>query len=154
MTYSYDPTKIRERGKDQMRFELGDTLTDDGSPAGRGAESCVLADEEYEAFVQNMKPGKKAWLFAKLSILEAVLLKLSYMVDTKIDVLTYGFGDRAEQWLKLYDRLRAQYLANINVPTMDDRATRKPPYYFTGIQENIRAKLMNLKTFPFRNMTE
>ena len=31
MTYSYDPTKIRERGKDQMRFELGDTVTEGGA---------------------------------------------------------------------------------------------------------------------------
>ena len=31
MTYSYDPARIRERGKDQMRFELGDTVTEGGA---------------------------------------------------------------------------------------------------------------------------
>ena len=24
-SYTYDPTKIKEKGKDRMRFELGDT---------------------------------------------------------------------------------------------------------------------------------
>ena len=147
MTYTYDPAQIRQRGKDQLRFELGDTFTDGG------AESCALADEEYAAFVENILPGKKSWIYAKLVIIEAILLKLSYMVDTKVDVLSYGLGDRAEHWLNLYDKLRKQYLANINVPTMDDRAAMKPPYYFTGIQDNIRTNVMSLKTFPFRRMT-
>ena len=52
MTYSYDPTKIRARGKDQMRFELGDTQTEGG------ADTCVLADEEYEAMLADLKAGK------------------------------------------------------------------------------------------------
>ena len=59
MTYSYDPTKIKARGKDQMRFELGDTQTDGG------ADTCALADEEYEAVLAGLKAGKKAWLYAK-----------------------------------------------------------------------------------------
>ena len=89
MTYSYDPTQIRARGKDQMRFELGDTQTDGG------ADTCALADEEYKAVLAGLKAGKKAWLCAKLAVLEAILFKMSYQVDTRIDVLQYGFGDRA-----------------------------------------------------------
>ena len=85
MTYSYDPTQIRARGKDQMRFELGDTQTDGG------ADTCALADEEYEAVLAGLKAGKKAWLCAKLAVLEAILFKMSYQVDTRIDVLQYGF---------------------------------------------------------------
>ena len=133
MTYSYDPTKIRGRGIDQMRFELGDTLI------GGGADSCALADEEYAAFVNELLPGKRAWLSAKLAVLEAILLKLSYMVDTKIDVLWYDFGARADRWQKLYHELRKQLLANTGLPTMDERAMNKPPYYFTGMIENLRA---------------
>ena len=86
MTYSYDPTKIKARGKDQMRFELGDTQTDGG------ADTCALADEEYEAMLSGLKDGKKAWQYAKLAVLEAILFKMSYQVDTKIDVLQYSFG--------------------------------------------------------------
>ena len=80
MTYSYDPTQIRARGKDQMRFELGDTQTDGG------ADTCALADEEYEAVLADLKAGKKAWLYAKLAVLEAILFKMSYQVDTRIEI--------------------------------------------------------------------
>lgn len=27
-TYTYDPSKIQENGKDRMRFELGDTMVE------------------------------------------------------------------------------------------------------------------------------
>ena len=45
MTYTYDPLKIKDRGKDQMRFEIGDTLVDGG------ADTCALSDEEYEGML-------------------------------------------------------------------------------------------------------
>lgn len=81
MTYSYDPSKIRMRGKDQMRFEIGDVCTEGG------ASTCVLSDEEYEAILKPLKAGNKAWLLAKLNILEAALYRLLYQIDMKIDVL-------------------------------------------------------------------
>jgi hypothetical protein len=145
MNYTYDPKEIRARGKDQMRFELGDTLVDGG------AETCVLADEEYIALLDGLKDGKMAWLFAKLIILQAILLKLSYQVDTKIDVLSYGLGKRAEQWQKLYEMLRKQYLANVGFPTMAACAENKHPYFHTSMQDNPRT-LLNTN-FPFRKMT-
>ena len=30
-TYTYEPEKISENGKDRMRFELGDTMVEGGS---------------------------------------------------------------------------------------------------------------------------
>jgi len=148
MNYSYNPTKIRARGKDQMRFELGDTLVDGG------ADTCALADEEYDALLEGLNTGnKRAWLAAKLTVLEAILFKLSYQVDTKIDVLSYDLGARAEQWQKLYEQLRKQILANMGVPTMNEHAARKPPYFHTGMDDNRRAMLPAVRTFPFRRMT-
>ena len=147
MDYSYDPTKIRERGKDQMRFELGDTLV------GGGAKTCALADEEYEGILVDLKPGKRAWLFAKLYVLEAILLKLSYQVDTKIDDVSYDLGKRAEQWQKLYDTLRKQIISNCGVPTMSEKAARKPPYFHTGMEDNPRTYQDSIRSFPFRRMT-
>lgn len=114
-----------------MRFELGDTLIDGG------AETCVLADEEYNGMLDGLKPNKKAWLSAKLSVLEAIMLKFSYQVDTKIDVLQYGFGARAEQWQKMYEVLRKQILANNGIPTMADSAAQKPPYFYTDMHNNV-----------------
>ena len=145
MTYSYDPTKIRARGKDQMRFELGDTQTEGG------ADTCVLADEEYEAMLADLKAGKKAWLFAKLAVLEAILFKLNYQVDTKIDVLQYSFGERAERWKKLYDDLKKQALATVSIPTLASM-TEAPPYFHKEMKSNPRA-MRGADTPPFRKMT-
>jgi len=151
MTYTYEPTRIRELGKDQMRFELGDTLTDGG------AATCALSDEEYIAMLEGIVPGKKAWLGAKLQIVEAILLKLSYPVDTKIDVLTYGLGKRAQHWKDLYEMLRAELQGNSCVPTIADSAASKPPYFHTDMMPNRRAQpVVGQKGYssPFRNMSD
>ena len=145
MTYSYNPSEIRKRGKDQMRFELGDT------EVYGNAETSALADEEYTALLENVTPGNNAWRFAKLDALKAILMKLSYMVDTKIDVLQYGLGKRAELWQKLYEELRNEILINTGVPTMNRHAQGKPPYFHTDMKENYRAMY---PAYPFRNMTE
>ena len=134
MTYTYDPTKIGARGRDTMRFELGDTFVEGG------ADTCALADEEYNAILDGITPSRRAWIGAKLRLLEAILLKLSYQVDTRVDVLTYGFGERAELWRKLYEQTRKQLLANTGVPTMADSAANKPPYFHTDMQINERAQ--------------
>ena len=148
MTYSYDPTQICAGGKDQMRFELGDTYTEGG------AETCALADEEYEAVLAGRKEGGKAWLRAKLAILEAILFKLSHQVDTKIDVLQYSFGDRAERWLKMYDNLRKRVLAASSVPTLPPSIAETAPYFHKGMEQNPRAMHgAGGPPVPFRSMT-
>lgn len=148
MTYSYDPTQIRSRGKDQMRFELGDTQTEGG------ADTCALADEEYEAVLTGLNEGKKAWLYAKLAVLEAILFKMSYQVDTRIDVLQYGFGDRAERWQKMYDALRKQILASVSIPTLAPSVIETPPYFHKGMEENPAAfHGADGPPSPFRKMT-
>ncbi len=145
MTYSYDPTKIKARGKDQMRFELGDTQTDGG------ADTCALSDEEYDAMLDGLKDGKKTWQYAKLAVLEAILFKMSYQVDTKIDVLQYSFGARAEKWKQLYDTLKKQVLSTASVPTLAPSIRETPPYFHKGMEENPRA--MHGVDGPYRRMT-
>jgi hypothetical protein len=136
MTYSYDPVEICGGGKDQMRFELGDTLTDGG------ADTCALADEEYTAIIENYTEGSpaKRWKHAKYDVLSAIVYKLSYQVDTKIDVLTYNFSDRAERWKKLLDELSQEISANESVPSMNAEAMNKPSYFFGGMLNNPHAK--------------
>ena len=146
MTYSYDPTKIRERGKDQMRFELGDTVTEGG------ADTCALSDEEYDAILDGLKEGKKAWIHAKLAVLEAIMFRFSYQVDTKVDVLQYGLGDRAAHWKQLYDDLKKQVRASVSVPAMASAIQNTPPYFHTGMEENPRA-VHGASSPPFRKMT-
>lgn len=146
MTYSYDPMKIRERGKDQMRFELGDTVTEGG------ADTCALSDEEYDAILDGLKEGKKAWVRAKLAVLEAIMFRFSYQVDTKVDVLQYGLGDRAAHWKQLYDDLKKQARASVSVPAMSSAIQNTPPYFHTGMEENPRA-VHGASSPPFRKMT-
>ena len=146
MTYSYDPTKIRERGKDQMRFELGDTVTEGG------ADTCALSDEEYDAILDGLKEGKKAWVRAKLAVLEAIMFRFSYQMDTKVDVLQDSFGDRAAHWKQLYDDLKKQVRASVSVPAMASAIQNTPPYFHTGMEENPRA-VHGASSPPFRKMT-
>lgn len=146
MTYSYDPLQIKARGKDQMRFELGDTLIEGG------ADTCALADEEYTAMLADIKPGKKAWLYAKLAVIEAIMFKLNYQVDTKIDVLTYNFDERAERWRKLYNELKAEITAATTMPTIAPSIEDTPPYFHKEMKANPRA-FTSVDTFPFRKMT-
>lgn len=138
MTYTYDPTKIRERGKDQMRFELGDTFVE------HGADTCMLADEEYETILGDLKPGGKAWILAKLSAVEAILFKLSYQVDTKIDVLSYDLGERADRFRKLYDDLKKQAEGVASVPTLPPSMLNAPPYFHKEMQSNPAATVNSI----------
>ena len=133
MGYAYDPSQITAGGKDQMRFELGDTAV------GGGADTCALADEEYGALLAGLKPGKRAWQGAKLAILDAIVFKLSYQVDTKIDALSYGLGDRAERFMALRAQVKSEMAAAAGAPSMGGGAAQKPPYFHTGMMENPRA---------------
>ena len=146
MNYTYDPTKIRERGKDQMRFELGDTEVEGGK------ETTALSDEEYEAYLDGLKEGRKAWLFAKLGVLEAICIKMQYMVNTKIDVLSYDFGERAKRWLDMRDKLKKEVLGVASVPTMAPSITETPPYFHKELKSNPRAT-NEIPGYPFRKMT-
>ncbi len=146
MTYSYDPTKIKARGKDQMRFELGDTQIDGG------ADTCALSDEEYEAMLVGLKDGKKAWLLAKLATLESILFKMQHQVNMKIDVLQYDFGDRAERWQNMYGSLKKQILATASIPRLSPSIRDTAPYFHKGMEENPRA-MYDTGELPFRHMT-
>lgn len=119
--YSYDPTEITEGGKDQMRFELGDTITDNGPM------TCVLCDEEYQAIIDSTK----SWKRAKLKCLEAIVMKLSYEVNTSVDGLSYSFNDRAKRWWDMYNQLKDE----LKVPAIPVAAPgsvyeRDEPHYF------------------------
>lgn len=146
MTYTYDPLLIKAGGKDQMRFEVGDTLIDGG------ADTCALSDEEYAGLLADIKPGKKAWVCAKLAVVEAILFKLSYQPDTKIDVLEYKFAERVEIWERLKESLKKEAAAFSSAPVMDAEAAKKPPYFYTGMEENPAARQDGAPRFG--NMTE
>lgn len=126
-TYTYDAENITKGGVDQMRFELGDTMVEGGS------ETCLLCDEEYRAILES----SKTWTNAKISCLKAIVMKLSYEVDYKVDKMSLTFSKR-------YENLKAM-LAELEkksqVPNFSKTATaQKPPYFYLGMQENKRGR--------------
>lgn len=128
MTYTYDPTKIAAEGKDRMRFELGDTVVD-----GKEITS-PLCDEEYEAIISS----HKTWKRAKLALLEAIMMKLSYEVNTSVDGLSYSLSDRANRWKDMYNELKKEVY--VSVPTGANGAyyrKNEPHYFHNNMQTNM-----------------
>lgn len=125
-SYTYAPEKITENGKDRMRFELGDTMVEGG------AETTALTDEEYDAILA-LYP--KNWRRAKLSIVESILRRFSYEVDTKIGPLSLSLRQRVEGWQKLYDDLAAE-VAKCGPPIANPAAISKDHYFYEGMHDN------------------
>ncbi|MBR3746990.1 MAG: hypothetical protein IKN27_08535 [Selenomonadaceae bacterium] len=73
MTYSYKPSQIGEFGLHRMRFELGDC--DVAEPE----KSTYLSDEEISAVIES----SSTWKRAKLRLIETLLRRFSYEVDTE-----------------------------------------------------------------------
>ena len=119
-TYTYDPAKIADGGRDKMRFELGDTIVDMGSVTS------PLCDEEYDAML-SMYPNFKR---AKLECLKAIVMKLSYEVDTSTEGLSYSLSSRAERWREMLKEAKKDL--SKGVPTANPAAIygRDEPHYF------------------------
>ncbi len=132
-TYTYEPGKIHEYGKDRMRFELGDTMVEGG------ADTSALADEEILA-VLSMYPGR--WKRAKLACLESICRRFAYEPDTKEGPLSFSFSGRAKLWREDYEKLKKEADAeSISVPAsvFGDDCGGKPPYFYTGMMRNRRS---------------
>ena len=131
--YTYDPAKIPECGKDRMRFELDDTMVDGSS------DTTALTDEEIEA---ALAAYPKSWKRAKLFLLESLYRRFSYEVNTRTGPLTLELQERAKQWKKDYEDLKKEIAAEAcNVPVdASGGSSRKPPYFYTGMQQNERTE--------------
>lgn len=125
-TYTYNPAKISESGKDRMRFELGDTMVEGG------ADTCALTDEEYEA-VMGLYPTKRKKV--KLELLRSILHRFAYEVNTTVGPLSLQLRGRFDAWKILYDELSKE-VSNMAVPSMNRKLTETPPYFYEGMQEN------------------
>lgn len=132
-TYSYDPAECQDNGMNQMRFELGDTVTD------MGGITSPLCDEEYEAIIT--KYGEN-WRRAKYECLNAICMKLAYEVNTSIDGLSYSLTERYERFKKMRDEAKKELKAIGSVPRAGNPGSLMPhggtPYFFNGMQGNRR----------------
>jgi hypothetical protein len=125
-TYSYDPGKCQDKSVNQMRFELGDTDV-------RGkSRTAALCNEEYTAMIK----GKGSWNQAKLTCLEAIVMKLSFEVDTSVGELSYSLSARADRWMKMRDKLKRQLVGGI--PCGSAQALNSPAYFYPGMLSNRR----------------
>lgn len=131
--YSYDPTKITDKGMDQMRFELGDTIVD------MEGISSPLCDEEYNAIID--KYGK-SWKKAKLKCLEAIVMKLSYEVNTSVGGLSYSLSERYNRWKQMLDDAKKEVSAMGSMPRAGNPGSLMPhggtPYFYNDMQANVR----------------
>lgn len=130
-TYTYDPEKINEKGLDQMRFELGDTMTEGGG------ETCALSDEEYLAVLQ--KSEGSSWRKLKIECLKAVVMKLAYEVDYSADGLTLEMSQRFKNWKHMLDSLEKAAAIPSGTPGVHGQ-TDSGHYFRLGMQENMRAR--------------
>ena len=130
-TYTYDPGNVKELGKDRMRFELGDVMVEGCS------DTTALTDEEIQAAIETYP---KSWKKAKLMLLESLCRRFSYEVNTKTGPLTLELQERAKLWREDYDKLKKEGSAECSVPHFSNRTACKPPYFYTGMQRNERAK--------------
>ena len=131
--YSYDPSKITGGGLDQMRFELGDTVVDmDGI-------SSPLCDEEYIAILDKYGTD---WRKAKIQCLSAIVMKLSYEVNTSVGGLSYSLSERYERWKKMLDDEKKSVKALHSVPIAGDPTSLMPhggtPYFYNDLHANHR----------------
>lgn len=134
-TYTYDPSEITGYGSNRMRFELGDTIVDGGRA------TAVLADEEYEQMISEHPTN---WKRAKLKCLDAIVMRLSYEVNTSLDGLSYSLDSRAERWRRMQKELKKEL--SCGVPTARKGSYYGPsdPHYF---HKNMQANM----TYPHDN---
>lgn len=132
-TYTYNPAKCQDGGIDQMRFELGDTVTD------MDAIVSPLCDEEYAAILK--KYGKN-WRRAKYECLKAICMKLAYEVNTSVDGLSYSLSERYERFKKMKDEAKKELAAIGGVPRPGNPGSLSPhggtPYFYNDMQANRR----------------
>ena len=74
--------------------------------------------------------------------LRAIMMKLSYEVNTSVDGLSYSLDQRYQRWKQLYDDAKKEQIALGGVPRAGDPGSLMPhhgtPYFYDDMQANIR----------------
>lgn len=143
-TYTYDPTKMAEGGKDQMRFELQDTAVEGGE------ETCVLCDEEYTALIDKVKSEGRGFRYAKYKCVEAAMMKLAYEVDFSAGGMSLSLSQRYDRFRKLWLQMQASFQKISAAPSAIGKGAEDGGHYFrAGMNDNPRVALM---PSPFREV--
>ncbi len=108
MAYTYNPEQISEESVSRARFELGDVAV------SGGAESCFLSDEEIAAVINDTATTR--WKRKLFRLADAVCMRLSYETNWKNDGTSFDLSQRADRWMKLRDKLKAEADAEASLP--------------------------------------
>lgn len=131
-SYTYDPEKLGEKGVDRMRFELGDVMVEGEQ------ETCALSDEEYRVIIKTAKNWKRA----KLAVLESIMRRFAYEVDTTVGPLKLELQARAEHWRKMYDAFKKECadgtLPCAGTPSPESKEDAGH-YFYGGMHDNENA---------------
>ena len=126
MNYSYDPTKINDGRINQMRFELGDCLVDEPE------KTTYLADEEIlSAIIYS-----QTWKRAKLRLIETLLYRFAFEVDTKVHEAEWKLSQRVDEWEKLRKRLKDEIEAEEVAQSFGFMSKNfRPPIFRIGMHD-------------------
>lgn len=132
-SYTYDPTKCMDGGLDQIRFEMQDTIVE------QGQVTSPLCDEEYHAILK--KHGHN-WKMVRYVCLKAIMMKLSYEVNTSVGGLSYSLGERAKLWKDMYEEEKKSLSGINSLPRVGHPGSLMPhggtPYFYNDMQANRR----------------
>ena len=76
-----------------------------------------------------------SWRRAKLALLESIVHRFFYEVDTKAGPLSLSLRQRAEAWKIMYDELKEE-CAMLSAPSANPKALARPPYFYEGMHDN------------------
>lgn len=133
-TFTYEPALIGQPGKDRMRFELGDFMVDE--PNER-----YLSDEEIEAIIAA---HPASWKRAKLALVESLLHRFAYEVDTKSGPVSWSLSQRYKAWKALRDELKQEAEGEDSIPPAPPIAHIRPPYFYEGMHDNWKGLTRNV----------
>lgn len=131
MTFTFDPSAIDDRGLNQLRFELGDVFVDEPE------KTAYLTDEEILTVLSSSATFKRA----KFRLIESLLRRFSYEVDTKVADMDLKLHQRINAWEREFKRLKAEIDGEDVASNSKLRAfgVGRPPAFWLG-QHDWRLK--------------
>lgn len=129
-TYTYNPSRIDDNGLNQIRFELGDTMVENGE------DTCILCDEEYTSLLNKAYKDKKSWKTVKIHCLKAIVMKLSYEVDYSVADMSLKLSTRYNHFKGMLDELEKSQQSASLMSFIGGNIKEDNPYFYLGMQEN------------------
>ena len=122
LTYEYDPTKLNLKGKDLMRFQIGDTDV---------IREAAISDEEITSIIA-MYPN---WLVAKYKIVENICNRFRYEVNIQKSMNMIDVDARIGRWEELRKELYKQ-ISQGGIISANTTALEKDPCFEIGMHDN------------------